>query len=57
MITTSGIINIHKTLRHCVVTNYAAEKISLFITHNNVQKRFNATEVKNSTTTSNTLII
>ena len=56
MITTSGIINIHKTLRHGVETNYVASRVSLFITHNNVQKRFNATQVTNSTATSSGLV-
>ena len=56
MITTSGIINIHKTLRHGVVTNYATNKVSLFITHDNIQKRFDATEVTNSTTTSSGIV-
>ena len=56
MITTSGIINIHKTLRHGMVTNYTAGKISLFITHNNIQKRFTSNEVTNSTKTSSGLI-
>ena len=56
MITTSGIINIHKTLRHGVNTIYSANKISLFITYNNIQKRFDATEVTNSTPTSSGII-
>lgn len=56
MITTSGIINIHKTLRHGVVTNYAANKISLFITHNNIQKRFTSNEVINSSKTSSGIV-
>ena len=56
MITTSGIINIHKTLRHGVETDYTAEKISLFITHNNIQKRFTSNEVTNSTKTSSGLV-
>ena len=56
MITTSGIINIHKTLRHGVGTNYAANKVSLFITHNNIQKRFNSNEVTNSSQTSSGLV-
>ena len=51
MTTTSGTINIHKTLRHGVATSYTANKVSLFITNNNIQKRFDATEVANSTTT------
>ena len=56
MITTSGIINVHKTLRHGVDTNYFTEKVSLFITRNNIQKRFNANEITNSSETSNGLI-
>ena len=56
MITTSGIINIHKTLRHGIATNYIASRVSLVITHNNVQKRFTATEVTNSTKTSSGLV-
>ena len=56
MITTSGTINIHKTLRHGVATSYTANKVSLFITHDNIQKRFDATEVTNSTTTSSGII-
>ena len=56
MITTSEIINIHKTLRHGVETNYDANKISLFITHNNIQKRFTSNEVTNSTKTSSGLV-
>ena len=56
MITTSEIINIHKTLRHGVATSYTANKVSLFITHDNIQKRFDATEVINSTTTSSGIV-
>ena len=56
MITTSGIINIHKTLRHGVVTNYAADKVSLFITHNNIQKSFTSNQVTNSTKTSSGIV-
>ena len=56
MVTTSGIVNIHKTLRHGIDTNYTANKVSLFITHNNIQKRFDATEVTNSTTTSSGIV-
>ena len=56
MITTSGIINIHKTLRHGVDTNYTANKVSLFITHNNIQKRFNSNEVTNSSKISSGLV-
>ena len=56
MITTSGIINIHKTLRHGVVTNYATNKVSLFIIHNNIQKRFTSNEVTNSSKTSSGIV-
>lgn len=56
MITTSANINIHKTLKEGIDTNYSTEKVSLFITHNNVQKRFNATQVTNSTATSSGLV-
>ena len=56
MITTSEIINIHKTLRHGVETNYTANKISLLITHNNIQKSFTSNQVTNSTKTSSGLI-
>lgn len=56
MITTSGTINIHKTLMKGINTNYFAEKVSLFITYNNIQKRFDATEVTNSTPTSSGII-
>ena len=56
MITTSEIINIHKTLRHGVETNYAANKISLFIIHDNIQKRFTSNEVKNSSKTSSGIV-
>ena len=56
MITTSGIINIHKTLRHGVDTNYATNKVSLFIIHDNIQKRFTSNEVKNSSKTSSGIV-
>ena len=56
MITTSGIINIHKTLRHGVDTNYAVNKVSLFIIHDNIQKRFTSNEVKNSSKTSSGIV-
>ena len=56
MITTSEIINIHKTLRHGVVTNYATNKVSLFIIHNNIQKRFTSNEVTNSSKTSSGIV-
>jgi len=56
MITTSEIINIHKTLRHGVDTNYTANKVSLFIIHDNIQKRFTSNEVKNSSKTSSGIV-
>ena len=56
MITTSTSINVQKVLRHGVNTNYTPDKISLFITRNNIQKRFTANEVTNSTATSSGLV-
>lgn len=56
MITTSDVVEIHKVLRLGPVTDYTAEKISLFIKHNNIQKRFTAASVLNSTENSNGLI-
>lgn len=52
MITTSENINIHKTLKEGIDTNYTAGKVSLFITRDNIQKRFNAYEITNSSKTS-----
>ena len=56
MITTSENINIHKTLKEGIDTNYTAGKVSLFITCDNIQKRFNAYEITNSSKTSTGLI-
>ena len=56
MITTSANINIHKTLKEGIDTNYFTEKVSLFITRDNIQKRFNAYEITNSSKTSTGLI-
>ena len=56
MVTTSGIVNIHKTLRHGVDTNYATNKVSLFIIHDNIQKRFTSNEVTNSSKTSSGIV-
>ena len=56
MITTSESITITKTLRHGVVTNYAVENVSLFMSHNGEQKRFTATSVVNATETSSGLV-
>lgn len=49
MITTSGSVTIHKTLRIGVSTAYSLARVSLFIYSNGVQKRFNATALTNST--------
>ena len=56
MITTSDSVNIHKVLRHGVVTNYTPDRISLFMSHDGIQKRFTATEVINSTATSSGMV-
>lgn len=56
MITTSENVTITKTLRHGVVTNYNVNNISLFMSHNGEQKRFNATSVVNATSTSSGLV-
>ena len=56
MITTSTTVNIQKTLRHGVVTNYTPDKISLFMSHDGTQKRFTADEVTNSSKTSSGLV-
>ena len=56
MITTSGSVNINKVIRLGAVTSYTAANTSLFITHNNIQKRFTATSVVNATATSTGLI-
>lgn len=53
MITTSSSITVQKVLRAGTVTNYVADKISLFIKSNGIQKRFNATSVVNSTLATN----
>ena len=57
MITTSTNINIHKELRSGKVTNYTTDKVSLFMVHDGVQKRFNATSITNATTNSEGLIV
>jgi len=49
MITTSATINIQKILRAGTVTNYTTDKVSVFITNNGTQKRYNATSVAQST--------
>lgn len=56
MITTSSTVTINKVLRLGPVTTYDVGKISLFIKVNGVQKRYNATSVVNSSSTSTGLI-
>ena len=56
MITTSDSVNIHKVLRHGVVTDYTPDRISLFMSYNGAQKRFTADEVVNSSETSSGLV-
>ena len=56
MITTSDSVNIHKVLRHGVVTNYTPDRISLFMSYNGAQKRFTANSVTNATATSSGLV-
>lgn len=56
MITTSEMVTIEKVIRSGVVTTYIPDKISLFIKHEGLQKRFTATSVVNATTTASGLI-
>ena len=56
MITTSDSVNIRKTLRHGVATNYTPDRISLLMSYNGAQKRFTADEVVNSSETSSGLV-
>ena len=56
MITTSSMVTINKVLRLGPVTAYTADKVSLFIKVNGVQKRYDATSVVNSTGTSTGLV-
>ena len=56
MITTSSTVTITKTLRYGVPTSYNANNVSLFMSHNGEQKRFNATSVVNATATSSGLV-
>lgn len=50
MITAYSNITINKVLKGGVATSYAIDKVSLFIKHDGVQKRFNPTSVVNATT-------
>lgn len=56
MITTSDTVNITKVLRLGVPTSYATDSVSLFMTHDNIQKRFTATSVVNATSTAQGLV-
>jgi hypothetical protein len=56
MITTSENVNINKVIRLGTVTEYTTDTVSIFIKHDNVQKRFTATTVLNSTLSANGLI-
>lgn len=57
MITTSTSINVHKELRSGKITSYTLDKVSLFMVHDGVQKRFNATNITNATTDAAGLIV
>ena len=57
MITTSDSVNIHKVLRHGVVTDYTPDRISLFMSCSGTQKRFTANSVTNATATSSGLVV
>ena len=48
MITTSTTVTIQKVIRLGSITAYSTGSVSLFITHENVQKRFTASSVVNS---------
>lgn len=57
MITTSESINVNKVIRSGVVTTYTPDKVSLFIKHDGVQKRFTATSITNASAISSGLIV
>lgn len=57
MITTSESINVNKVIRSGVVTTYTPDKVSLFIKHDGVQKRFTATSITNASATASGLIV
>lgn len=57
MITTSTSINIHKELISGKITSYTLDKVTLFIVHDGVQKRFNATSITNATANAEGLIV
>ena len=57
MITTSSSVTIQKTLRSGVATSYNIYKVSLYITNNGSQKRYNATSITNATANAAGLIV
>lgn len=57
MITTSSSVTIQKTLRSGIVTNYTTDKVSVFITNNGSQKRYNATSITNATSNAAGLVV
>lgn len=57
MITTSGNINVNKVIRAGVATAYTPDKVSLFIKHEGLQKRFTATSITNASTVASGLIV
>jgi hypothetical protein len=56
MITTSTSVTIQKVIRMGAVTTYSTGTVSLFMKHDNLQKRFTASTVTNATATSTGLI-
>ena len=57
MITTSATINIQKVLRAGLITAYTTDKVSVYITNNGSQKRYNAASITNATTNASELIV
>lgn len=56
MITTDSTVTIQKVLKYGTPTSYDTSVVSVFLTHEGVQKRFNATSVLNATSTSSGLV-
>lgn len=52
MITAYSNVVIQKVLKAGTVTSYTSDKVSLFIKHEGVQKRFNPTSIVNATSNS-----
>lgn len=57
MITAYTNIVINKVLKKGVVTSYTSDKVSLFIKHEGVQKRYNPTSITNSSVSSDGSIV